>query len=221
MQFFPVDTWDANTPSIYIFNRGRYAFFTSTYREAGSFDNQAAPRLLGAYFEEHSMNDIPVRPIGVINSPFNDRANMPIQPCGACGVAGQAVIEESLVLGLKDLKGFSHIYLLYHFHMSQGFDLTVIPFMEPMERGLFSTRAPRRPNQIGLSIVRLDRIEGNVLHILDVDVLDGTPLLDIKPYFKTFDAFPEALSGWAEIHQNQADQVRSDTRFINPVDGHL
>ena len=121
-----------------------------------------------------------------------------------------------LFRSLKDLEGFSHIYLLYHFHMSTGFDLTVVPFMEPAERGLFSTRAPRRPNQIGLSIVRLERIEGNTLHILDVDVLDGTPLLDIKPYFTTFDAFPEAVSGWAEAHQNKAGQVRSDTRFVDP-----
>lgn len=160
------------------------------------------------------MNQIAFRPIGVIRSPFTERTNMPIQPCGARGVAGQVVLDESLADGLKDLDGFSHIYLLYHFHMSQGFDLTVVPFMEPARRGLFSTRAPRRPNQIGMSIVRLERIEGNVLHILDVDVLDGTPLLDIKPYFRTFDAHPDAVSGWAEAHQDQAGQVRSDERFV-------
>jgi tRNA-Thr(GGU) m(6)t(6)A37 methyltransferase TsaA len=108
---------------------------------------------------------------------------MPIQPCSASSVAGQVVLDESLADALKDLDDFSHIYLLYHFHMSQGFDLTVVTFMEPVRCGLFSTRAPRRPNQIGLSIVRIERIKGNVLHILDVDVLDGTPLLDIKPYF--------------------------------------
>lgn len=159
------------------------------------------------------MNQITFRPIGVIRSPFTERANMPIQPCGARDVTGRVVIDESLAVGLKDLGGFSHIYLLYHFHMSQGFDLTVVPFMEPAERGLFSTRAPKRPNQIGMSIVRLERIEGNVLHILDVDVLDGTPLLDIKPYFRTFDAYPEAVSGWAEAHQDQAGRVRSDERF--------
>ena len=95
------------------------------------------------------MDDIRMRPIGVINSPFTDRADMPIQPCGACDVAGRIVLEEALAPGLTDLEGFSHIYLLYHFHMSRGFDLTVVPFMEPAERGLFSTRAPRRPNQIG------------------------------------------------------------------------
>jgi tRNA-Thr(GGU) m(6)t(6)A37 methyltransferase TsaA len=162
------------------------------------------------------MDEISVRPIGVINSPFTDRANMPIQPCGARDVPGRIVLKETLAPGLKDLEGFSHIYLLYHFHLSQGFDLTVVPFMEPAKRGLFSTRAPRRPNQIGMSIVRLERIEGNILHILDVDVLDGTPLLDIKPYFRTFDSFPEAVSGWAEAHQDEAGRVRSDKRFVDP-----
>ena len=160
------------------------------------------------------MHGISFRPIGVIRSPFTERSNMPIQPCGARGVAGQVVLDASLADGLKDLGGFSHVYLLYHFHMSQGFDLTVVPFMEPAERGLFSTRAPSRPNQSGLSIVRIERIEGNVVHILDVDVLDDTPLLDIKPYFRTFDAYPEAVSGWAESRQDQAGQVRSDERFV-------
>lgn len=160
------------------------------------------------------MNEILIRPIGIIHSPFTDRADMPIQPCGARDTAGRVVLDKALASGLRDLDGFSHIYLLYHFHMSQGFDLTVVPFMEPAERGLFSTRAPRRPNQIGMSVVRLLRIEGNVLHILGVDVLDGTPLVDIKPYFRTFDAFPEAVSGWAERHQEQAGEVRSDDRFI-------
>ena len=162
------------------------------------------------------MNEIVIRPIGVIHSPFTDRADMPIQPCGAGETPGRIVIDESLAPGLRDLEGFSHIYMLYHFHMSRGFDLTVVPFMEPAERGLFSTRAPRRPSQIGLSVVRLQRVEGNVVHILGVDVLDGTPLLDIKPYFRAFDAFPEAVSGWAEKHQEQAGEVRSDARFIHP-----
>lgn len=159
------------------------------------------------------MNEINIRPIGVIHSPFTERADMPIQPTGARETAGRVVLDESLAPGLRDLEGFSHIYLLYHFHMSSGFDLTVVPFMEPAERGLFSTRAPRRPNQIGLSVVRLERIEGNVLHILGVDVLDGTPLLDIKPYFRAFDAYPDAVSGWAEKHQEKSGEVRSDGRF--------
>ena len=162
------------------------------------------------------MPEILHRPIGVIRSPYTDRANMPIQPCGARDTAGRVFLDEPLAPGLKDLEGFSHIYLLYHFHMSQGFDLTVVPFMEPVERGLFATRAPRRPNQIGLSVVRLQKIEGHVLHILGVDVLDNTSLLDIKPYFRSFDSFPEAVSGWAESHQERAAEVRSDARFVDP-----
>jgi len=162
------------------------------------------------------MDEFRFRPIGVIRSPFTDRKNMPIQPCGARDVAGSIVVEECFVEALSDLGGFSHIHLLYHFHLSRGFDPTVIPFMEPASRGLFSTRAPRRPNQIGLSVVRLERVEGNVLHILDVDVLDGTPLIDIKPYMRAFDAYPDARCGWAEPYQDEADGMRSDDRFIDP-----
>ncbi|HDQ40242.1 MAG TPA: tRNA (N6-threonylcarbamoyladenosine(37)-N6)-methyltransferase TrmO [Desulfonatronum sp.] len=165
------------------------------------------------------MTDIRIRPIGIIRSPFTDRANMPIQPCGARGVVGQVVLDEAFADGLKDLSGFSHIYLLYHFHKSRGYELTVVPFMEPRQRGLFSTRAFRRPNQIGLSVVRLNSVEGNILHILDVDVLDGTPLLDIKPYMKAFDAVPDALSGWAESHQGTANDIRSDDRFVDSQEG--
>lgn len=164
------------------------------------------------------MADISFHPIGVIRTPFTDRRNMPIQPSGARGVRGQAVIDESLAPALRDLEGFTHIYLLYHFHMSEGFDLTVVPFMDPEERGLFSTRAPRRPNQIGLSVVRLERVEGSVLHLLDVDVLDGTPLLDIKPYFKEIDAVPDAVAGWAETSLGQAESLRSDDRFVTSED---
>jgi tRNA-Thr(GGU) m(6)t(6)A37 methyltransferase TsaA len=160
------------------------------------------------------MSDITFRPIGLIRTPFTDRRDMPIQPSGARGVRGQAVLDESLATALRDLEGFSHIYLLYHFHMSEGFDLTVVPFMDPQERGLFATRAPRRPNQIGLSVVRLERVEGAVLHLLDVDILDGTPLLDIKPYFRDVDAVQEAVSGWAETSEGKADTVRSDDRFV-------
>ena len=162
------------------------------------------------------MADITIRPIGVIRTPFTDRRDMPIQPSGARGVRGQAVMDESLAAALRDIDGFSHLYLLYHFHMSDGFDLTVVPFMDPQERGLFATRAPRRPNQIGLSVVRLERVEGTVLHLLDVDILDGTPLLDIKPYFKGIDAVPEAVAGWAEASLDKAASLRSDDRFVTP-----
>ena len=162
------------------------------------------------------MEEIRIRPMGIIHSPFTDRKNMPIQPCGAGDTPGTVVVHPDLGDGLKDLDGFSHLHLLYHFHMSRGFDLTVVPFMDPASRGLFSTRAPRRPARIGLSVVRLERVEGNILHIRGVDVLDGTPLIDIKPYMRAFDCFPDAVCGWAEGCQDEADDIRSDDRFITP-----
>jgi tRNA-Thr(GGU) m(6)t(6)A37 methyltransferase TsaA len=152
-------------------------------------------------------------PIGVIRSPFTKVEDMPIQPAGARGVKGAVEVKPVYVEGLKDLDGFSHIYLLYHFHQSRGYSLTVTPFIDKTPRGLFATRAPKRPNPIGLSVVRLDKIEENVIHILDVDILDGTPLLDLKPYVKQFDAPENPLSGWIGENGKSAEDVRSDSRF--------
>jgi tRNA (adenine37-N6)-methyltransferase len=150
-------------------------------------------------------------PIGLIRSPYTDIAGMPIQPSKAAGVPGTIELLPQLAGGLKDIEGFSHLILLYHLHKSQGFALEVVPFLDTVARGVFSTRAPRRPNAIGLSIVRLASIEGPTLHIEDVDVLDRTPLLDIKPYVPAFDLRPDARSGWLE---GKADQDRrSDGRF--------
>lgn len=152
--------------------------------------------------------------IGVIRSPFTTREAMPIQPTGARGIAGSIELKEAFVEGLKDLDGFSHLYLLYHFHQSQGYSLTVTPFLDTTPRGLFATRAPKRPNPIGLSVVRLDRIEGSVIHIVDVDVLDGTPLLDLKPYVPKFDTPKENVrSGWLENSGLKPEDVRADGRF--------
>ncbi len=122
----------------------------------------------------------PFKPIGRIHTPFTEKKGMPIQPSGAEGVAGSVTVFAEYQSGLSDLDGFSHIILLYVFNRSEGFSLKVVPFMDTEERGVFSTRAPRRPNPIGLSVVRLHRIEDGVLHIENVDILDGTPLLDIK-----------------------------------------
>lgn len=98
--------------------------------------------------------------------------------------------------GLSDLDGFSHIYLIFHLHKSDGYELKVKPFLDTVKRGLFACRAPRRPNQIGLSIVRLERVEENMVHVRDVDMLDGTPLLDIKPFVEEFDAREKIKTGW-------------------------
>ena len=157
--------------------------------------------------------EIAFTPIGIIHSPFVELEGMPIQPAGAAGVTGTVEVFEAYRAGLRDLDGFSHIILLYQFHRSQGFKLHVTPFMDSEPRGLFATRAPKRPNPIGLSVVRLDRVEGHVLHIRNVDILDGTPLLDIKPYVPEFDAQVEVKTGWLDKARATVSSRRSDDRF--------
>ncbi len=152
-------------------------------------------------------------PIGIIHSPFKEPVGMPIQPTGAAGVAGTVEVFEDFQAGLKDLEGFSHIILLYHFHRSEGFNLHVVPFMDSQIRGVFATRAPRRPNPIGLSAVRLVRIENGILRIENVDILDGTPLLDIKPYVPDFDAPREVRTGWLEEIGKTVGNRKADDRF--------
>jgi len=154
-----------------------------------------------------------MKPIGIIHSPFKEPGGMPIQPAGAAGVKGTVEVFDQYRAGLKDLEGFSHIILLYHFHCSEGFDLQTVPFMDSEPRGLFATRAPRRPNPIGLSIVQLDTVEEGVLQIQNVDILDGTPLLDIKPYVPEFDTPVKVRTGWLEaVRKTVSDRV-SDGRF--------
>jgi tRNA (adenine37-N6)-methyltransferase len=120
-------------------------------------------------------------------------------PAGfAKGIEGQIELDPSLAPGLKDLEGFSHLILLYHFHRTEGYDLLARPFLDSDLHGVFAIRTPRRPNPIGLSVVRLLGIEGNVLRISDVDILDGTPILDIKPYVPEFDHREGARIGWLE-----------------------
>lgn len=152
-------------------------------------------------------------PIGIIHSPFMEPEDMPIQPAGASGIKGTVEVFEDFHPGLKDLDGFSHIILLYHFHRSHSFNLHVVPFMDSEQRGLFATRAPRRPNPIGLSVVQLDKIEDGVLDIQNVDILDGTPLLDIKPYVPEFDAPVEVRTGWLEQARKTVSSRKSDDRF--------
>ena len=156
---------------------------------------------------------IPMRPIGIVHTPFTELEGMPIQPPGAGGAGGTAEIYEAYAAGLADLDGFSHIVLLYHFHRSSGYDLEVVPFMDDQKRGVFATRAPRRPNPIGLSVVELERIEGRILHIRNPDVVDGTPLLDIKPYVPAFGAPTGVRTGWLEAARAKVDAMRADGRF--------
>jgi tRNA-Thr(GGU) m(6)t(6)A37 methyltransferase TsaA len=159
------------------------------------------------------MMTIEYQPIGVIHSPFKQREGMPVQPTGAVGVKGTVGIYPEYRDGLADLDGFSHIILLYAFHASEGYDLKVVPFLDSVPRGLFSTRAPARPNPIGLSVVRLTRVEGASLHIENVDILDGTPLLDIKPYVPDFDDVSQVRLGWLEDVRKRVTSKRSDGRF--------
>ncbi|GKT10839.1 tRNA (N6-threonylcarbamoyladenosine(37)-N6)-methyltransferase TrmO [Desulforhabdus sp. TSK] len=156
---------------------------------------------------------IDYEPIGTIHSPFKEIAGMPIQPVGARGVVGYIELLPHLQAGLKDLEGFSHIFVLYHFHGASGFSLLVKPFLDKTERGVFSTRAPKRPNAIGLSVLKLLRVEGNTLHVENVDILDGTPLLDIKPYIPKFDVWQVDRTGWFGEKAENAETQKADERF--------
>ena len=155
-----------------------------------------------------------ISPIGVIQTPFNDLKGMPIQPSGARQIEGTLLIHPEYEQGLRDLEGFSHIILLYQFHQSSGFDLLVTPFLDTQERGLFSTRAPRRPNSIGFSIVELTGRDKNRVFVKGIDVLNNTPLIDIKPYVPKFDVRKVRATGWLEKTQENATTLKSDDRFI-------
>ncbi len=147
-------------------------------------------------------------PIGVIRSEHTEEGATPIQPVYALGCVGRVEVNPALAEGLRDLEGFSHVYLVYSMHKAPPAKLLVKPFLDDVERGVFATRAPCRPNAIGLSIVRLIRREGNVLHVDGLDVLDGTPLLDIKPYVGRFDCIEGTRNGW----QDHVDEASSKER---------
>ena len=138
---------------------------------------------------------------------------MPIQPADREGVTGTVEVEPPYARGLKDLEAFSHIILLFHMHLSKGYELEVVPFLDVVKRGLFSTRAPRRPNAIGLSVVRLLKVEDTILHISGLDIVDGTPLLDIKPYVPKFEKADGVRIGWLTGKSHLADSARADDRF--------
>ena len=147
-------------------------------------------------------------PIGVIHTPHTDPDATPIQPVFARGAEGRVEVDPAYAAGLRDIEGFSHLYLVYHFHRAGPPRLVVTPYLEDRPRGVFATRAPVRPNPLGLSLVRLVRREGNVLHVADVDMLDGSPLLDIKPYIARFDRRDDVRCGW----QDAIDDATADAR---------
>lgn len=159
------------------------------------------------------METISIQPIGKVRSPFKNLENMPIQPVGAKEVVGTLEIEPQFVNGLADLHGFSHIYIIYFFHKATRTELSVTPFMDNTTRGVFATRSPLRPSHIGLSIVELIGIENTIVKIRGVDVLDKTPLIDIKPYITSFDAVRKSSSGWMKGSIEEVANKRSDSRF--------
>jgi len=162
---------------------------------------------------EGRMDEIAYRPIGVIRTPFQDIEDMPIQAVAAKGFTATVELKPEFAAGLKDLAGFSHILLIYHFHLSKGYSLELVPFLDDKLRGVFSTRAPRRPNPIGISVVRLLKIEGSVLHIEGVDMIDGTPVLDIKPYVPDLDAIAADRIGWLANKVRNVHKTKADQRF--------
>jgi tRNA-Thr(GGU) m(6)t(6)A37 methyltransferase TsaA len=161
------------------------------------------------------MDDIHYRKIGVIHSPHKDPAGTPIQTTAALGIQGTVDVLPHNKKGLQDLRGFSYIILLYDFDRVRETKLVVKPFLDNEMRGVFSTRAPVRPNPIGLSIVRLVGIEETTLNIEDVDILDGTPLLDIKPYVDKFDVRTSEKQGWLDSNIERLPGQTDDSRFVD------
>jgi tRNA-Thr(GGU) m(6)t(6)A37 methyltransferase TsaA len=161
------------------------------------------------------VNEITFRPIGIIHTPFKEPQGTPIQAGAGRDVAGTVELLPEFAEGLKDLEGFSRIILIYYFHLTKKFSLQIKPFLDDRERGLFATRAPARPNPIGLSIVRLEKIDGARLHIRDIDVVDHTPLLDIKPYVPQFDSFGDERIGWMAKGIEKLSEARDDGRFLD------
>ena len=157
------------------------------------------------------MNTLRVRPIGIVHSPFKEPKGTPIQSAMAEGAAGTVTVFKQYQDGLKDLEGFDRIWLVYWFDRSPEAKLLVTPFLDDQERGVFATRAPTRPNPIGISCVRLLGVEGNILRVADVDLLDGTPLLDIKPYAPAFDCYRVKRCGW--LDKARKSRRVADERF--------
>jgi tRNA (adenine37-N6)-methyltransferase len=158
--------------------------------------------------------EITYKPIGIIHTPFKSVAGMPVQSALAKGIKGTIVLIDEFTDGLLDLNDFSHIIMIYHFHQTTKYELQVVPFLDQRVHGIFATRAPKRPNGIGISVVKLIKIEGNILEFENADMLDGTPLLDIKPYIPEFDVHQVLKTGWLDDHKGMQEGTLSDERFI-------
>ncbi len=162
------------------------------------------------------MKEIIFKPVGYARSPWKSRKGTPIQPRSAHGTRGTIELLPEFEECLHDVDGFSHVLVIYNFHLSESFKTKVIPFMDTVERGVFATRAPRRPNQIGISVLRVVSVNGCKLEVEDIDMIDGTPILDIKPYFPAFEQGcenGEFRYGWLEGLGERAEGTKADTRF--------
>lgn len=157
--------------------------------------------------------NITFTPIGHFRTPFTEIKDMPIQPIGGQDIQGVIDVFPEFREGLQDLEGFSHVFVLYHLHEIKGYDLVVQPFLDSNKHGIFATRSPKRPNAIGLSVMRLLRVSKNSVIVQGIDVLDGTPVIDIKPYVADFDRPDADRFGWFEGKSSNAVHHRSDERF--------
>ncbi len=146
------------------------------------------------------MNQIIMHPVGIIHSPYKEIRDIPIQGVFNDKIEAWVELKDEYVDGLKDLDQFSHAIIIYYFHKSQREDIEGEPFLEQNKHGIFAIRSPHRPNHIGVSIVKIKSISGNKMYFTEVDVLDGAPLLDIKPYVKYFDIRDNVVSGWIDKH---------------------
>jgi tRNA-Thr(GGU) m(6)t(6)A37 methyltransferase TsaA len=160
------------------------------------------------------MDEIKLKPIGIIHSPFKKPQGVPIQPSGAKGIKGRVEVFQEYLAGLKDVGGFSHIILIYYFHLVKKASLSVVPFMDKHPHGVFATRASARPNPIGFSVVELEKVEGNILLVKDIDIVDGTPLIDIKPCVPQFDFSTVTKTGWLENTVHKLAETKDDGRFV-------
>jgi tRNA-Thr(GGU) m(6)t(6)A37 methyltransferase TsaA len=158
----------------------------------------------------------PIRyiPIGIIHSPLKSPSGAPLQSVSAKHLRGSIEVFTNYASGLKDISGFSHLILIYHFHLSRKASLRVKPYLDKKEHGIFATRAPIRPNPIGISVVKLRKVRGGVIWVEGLDIVDGTPLLDIKPYVPQFDVRRVQRIGWLEGKISKLQETRADTRFI-------
>ncbi len=157
------------------------------------------------------MSTFEITSIGTIHTPFEEKVGVPIQAKNGIEIEGHIELKEEFVEGLKDLEGFSHAHLIYIFNRHNDYKMIVRPYMDNTPRGLFATRGPKRPNQIGMSLVDIVRVEGNKVFFKGVDILNGTPLMDIKPYYHDFDHRPDSKAGWLDNVKER--RLVADDRF--------